>query len=1034
MHIAGFGEGLIKGRIVASNLNLPASFTTLVGGIKRTEGPINLPEPIDHYSRPAVMDCLPPPARRITRIAARLSSCPAELIEPVISKLELCSIFALFISPAAGPVLLDAIENSPAWAWLFRYSGDTSGFHRLKNVWVAFSQLALLQQRPIRTMIPNGGRDFDITPQFRDGHSTLPSAMRRTSVSHHQRIKATAEHLVNRLERGLVDAVIRLLEALVPTELPAICIILPTEPLDVLKEPKGTADGAADPEHWHFLRQCPTEDELARRAREVADIKYTAVEVVAFLPRLMKAGRLLREAQAAELHTLAGLYEKYPNAVRTPVLAPNTPRKNKKHIMDSLHRDSAYALTKPFRHARGSNGWYRFRHPHPTLIPYDWCLRLFKFMVQTYPIDGNRYPPDLLQDLGRANKGFSLICRHGSHDGKYERVTGSGNEISHIRDLRGACWLPSPEAEVSWLESFLRCVQWIISELPDHAAWFQENLSLPKGLETLQIPEKSSPRIMLDEADYWRFIESETPEVIAKQLCADAEVSGTDATYLPSLLALYLPKFPAPTAKQVSMHLAPGHHISVQQFVYEDTVRKVKNWIMNAVPVEPLHADGVTLVSDLDGPPPDDSHISAGGWDRAMTDYARWSAKPHWKCYICKQRNSVPHRTLSALCVACGNFNLAGSALSLPHNLNLAGKVAVVTGGRINLGYHTALRLLRCGACVIVTSRYPRDTARRYRGHFDWNAWKDRLAIVGADFRSANDAFRLVEVIKEIITSRWKRKLDILINNAAQTLTDSIETEERAVDEERLLEEQDRIFGETLVLGHLYKARVRGAAEGASVGGFLGPDRLTDAGPSPVESSTSVPAEQNLQLSAPTKESSWVQSLSQIPYQDVITAHSVNTFVPLILVRELLKLMADGKPATRSGSSGKTAGTKATGYIVNVSSREGIFEASRDSEAKRGRHVHTNMSKAGLNMITETEAATTWKNHGVAMNTVDPGYMSAAPELEDANGGERPIGWEDGAGRVLWPIAMGEQVGPVVWGRFLKHYGAVRVDVRFGRG
>ena len=74
-----------------------------------------------------------------------------------------------------------------------------------------------------------------------------------------------------------------------------------------------------------------------------------------------------------------------------------------------------------------------------------------------------------------------------------------------------------------------------------------------------------------------------------------------------------------------------------------------------------------------------------------------------------------------------------------------------------------------------------------------------------------------------------------------------------------------------------------------------------------------------------------------MPYEDVITAHSVNTFVPLILIRELL-------PEMRGG-----------GHVINVSSREGIFEASPKSPAKNGKHVHTNMSKAGLNMITETD-------------------------------------------------------------------------------
>jgi NAD(P)-dependent dehydrogenase (short-subunit alcohol dehydrogenase family) len=66
------------------------------------------------------------------------------------------------------------------------------------------------------------------------------------------------------------------------------------------------------------------------------------------------------------------------------------------------------------------------------------------------------------------------------------------------------------------------------------------------------------------------------------------------------------------------------------------------------------------------------------------------------------------------------------------------------------------------------------------------------------------------------------------------------------------------------------------------------------------------------------------------------------------------------------------------------------------------------MSKAALNMITETEAAGAWQSRRVAMNTVDPGYMSAAPEFENVYDGVRPVGWEDGAGRVLWPIAIGE--------------------------
>lgn len=71
-------------------------------------------------------------------------------------------------------------------------------------------------------------------------------------------------------------------------------------------------------------------------------------------------------------------------------------------------------------------------------------------------------------------------------------------------------------------------------------------------------------------------------------------------------------------------------------------------------------------------------------------------------------------------------------------------------------------------------------------------------------------------------------------------------------------------------------------------------------------------------------------------------------------------------------------------------------------------------------MITETEAQAAWKGRRVAMNSVDPGYMSAAPECVTAEG--CPIGFGDGAARVLWPVAVGEVEGRVVWGRFLKHF------------
>jgi NAD(P)-dependent dehydrogenase (short-subunit alcohol dehydrogenase family) len=412
------------------------------------------------------------------------------------------------------------------------------------------------------------------------------------------------------------------------------------------------------------------------------------------------------------------------------------------------------------------------------------------------------------------------------------------------------------------------------------------------------------------------------------------------------------------------------------------------------------------------------------------------------KCYICQFRFFTPHPHYPSLCNPCGQFNLASSSLSLPSALSLKSRNALVTGGRLNLGYHTALRLLRCGARVIVSTRYPRDAESRYTHEKDFPIWRDSLRIVGADFRAAADVFSLVDIVKSQLR-RWNDDgeihLDILINNAAQTLTDPLEVERQAVRKEAQLEIEGRDATNHLQLSpSRYQAQIRGGVQSTQLLAFesepeavVESKSLMDAGHTPEINLPTGSSHNTSLMTAPNHgKSSWMQTLHQIPYEDVISAHSVNTFVPLILIRELLPLM---------GSLRTTPGPKKPlAYIINVSSREGIFESSPNSSSKQGHHVHTNLSKAALNMLTETEAGPAWRARRVAMNTVDPGYMSAAPEIEahwKKQGREAcPIGWEDGAGRVLWPIAVCErgECNPI-WGRFLKHFGAVEVDVGMGR-
>jgi len=428
------------------------------------------------------------------------------------------------------------------------------------------------------------------------------------------------------------------------------------------------------------------------------------------------------------------------------------------------------------------------------------------------------------------------------------------------------------------------------------------------------------------------------------------------------------------------------------------------------------------------------------------------------KCYIChvKLAFAARHPQYSSLCAGCASFNISSSALSLPCNLDLNGKTALVTGGRLNLGFHVALRLLRCGARVIVTGRYPRDAETRYLTQPDSQNWESKLGIIGADFRTARDVFRLVGVVKRVLTN-WASdkspRLDILINNAAQTLTDSIAAEKNAITREvDLAGNNSKLVFEPSP--DEYVPRMRGGAGALNLG--MGNDDQTKvqsirdmrAQPDMVYGDSEPPPsiEKPLPLKALSRHtlrqtSSWTQSLPEIPYEDLISAHSVNTFVPLVLIRELLPIMGirERRPGETLGSpNSHSTQSLPSGYILNVTSREGIFDSvsippyhdkqPKSTTRKTKFHVHTNMSKAALNMITETEAAQCWHERRLCMNSVDPGYMSAAPGFAEKKG--LPIGWEDGAGRVLWPVAVGwgkeEEIAVgrkrVIWGQFLKHY------------
>src|SRR5262245_21494874 len=130
-------------------------------------------------------------------------------------------------------------------------------------------------------------------------------------------------------------------------------------------------------------------------------------------------------------------------------------------------------------------------------------------------------------------------------------------------------------------------------------------------------------------------------------------------------------------------------------------------------------------------------------------------------CYVCKQAYTRIHHFYDQLCPSCAELNF----FKRTELADLRGRVALLTGGRVKIGYQAGLKLLRCGAGLIVTTRFPRDSAERYAQEPDFERWKDRLEIYGLDLRHTPS---VESFCRHILDTR--DRLDFIVNNACQTV------------------------------------------------------------------------------------------------------------------------------------------------------------------------------------------------------------------------------------------------------------------------
>lgn len=376
-------------------------------------------------------------------------------------------------------------------------------------------------------------------------------------------------------------------------------------------------------------------------------------------------------------------------------------------------------------------------------------------------------------------------------------------------------------------------------------------------------------------------------------------------------------------------------------------------------------------------------------------------------CYICKQPFTQVDAFYHQLCPDCAAFSHA----KRDARTDLTGRRALLTGGRAKIGMYIALRLLRDGAHTTITTRFPKDAARRFAAMEDSADWLHRLRIVGIDLRDPSQVIALADSVNA------EGPLDIIINNAAQTVRRSpnayrplAEAEDEPLPAELLASNGGP---ELLTFGHAHDRHPLSIAGSVTGHPVLAPDAVTALALSTgsatldrIEAGTAIDAGGLVPDVA--KFNSWTQVVDQVDPLELLEVQLCNVTAPFLLISRL-----------RGAMQRSTARRK---YIVNVSAMEGQF----GRKYKGPGHPHTNMAKASLNMLTRTSAGEMFTSDRILMTAVDTGWITderphyTKIRLAD-EGFHAPLDLVDGAARVYDPIVVGEE-GTDLYGVFLKDY------------
>jgi NAD(P)-dependent dehydrogenase (short-subunit alcohol dehydrogenase family) len=391
-------------------------------------------------------------------------------------------------------------------------------------------------------------------------------------------------------------------------------------------------------------------------------------------------------------------------------------------------------------------------------------------------------------------------------------------------------------------------------------------------------------------------------------------------------------------------------------------------------------------------------------------------------CYVCKKRFTGIHHFYDSMCHECGDLNYSKRF----QTCDLTGQIALITGSRLKIGYHATLMMLRSGATVIATTRFPADAAIRFAKEKDFPDWSHRLHIYGLDLRHIPS----VELFASYVEQKYER-LDILINNAAQTVRRPSGFYAHLMDKETLPfddhsdEVQLLLSHHQLCLKEIESFNLQGSdmqktlpvtwngqAPGIGIRASAQLSQVPYTFDSSVETGEVFPEgklDADLQQVDLRKTNSWRLKLGAIETVEMVEVQLVNSIAPFVLCNRLTTLM-------RKDYTGRK-------HVVNVSAMEGKFHSFK----KADRHPHTNMAKAALNMLTHTAASDLAKD-GIFMNAVDTGWVTdedpadLAKHKQQVHDFQPPLDIVDGAARVCDPFIDGIITGKHWSGKFLKDY------------